>query len=332
MKTHRLDLAFLRILLVAVPFGCGPKKFTEPAPTGSCEANQIVQLSDIAARDGGSGGDGGVRFSGDGGVSVANTLSDADCIQICTSTSTCQPIVNDGGTVTSVECIYPCYAFGCGRRPQSLPLVRSGHPSALVRYLEEAAYLEAASVFAFRRLARELLAHDAPSWLVAWADRAANEEVRHARVMARLCRRYGGTLTMPVEGPQGVRPLAEIARENAQEGCVRETYGALLLWIQSASATQPHLQRVLQVIAREETEHAKLAFSVADFCASRLSDAERAEVDRAQQAAVADLGEAIAQNPPVELQQRLGLPPVELAQQLYQSASRELWTMTATAC
>jgi hypothetical protein len=250
-----------------------------------------------------------VRFSGDGGVSVANTLSDADCIQICTSTSTCQPIVNDGGTVTSVECIYPCYAFGCGRRPQSLPLVRSGHPSALVRYLE-----------------------DAPSWLVAWADRAANEEVRHARVMARLCRRYGGTVTMPVDGPQGVRPLAEIARENAQEGCVRETYGALLLWIQSASATQPHLQRVLQVIAREETEHAKLAFSVADFCASRLSDAERAEVDRAQQAAVADLGEAIAQNPPVELQQRLGLPPVELAQQLYQAASRELWTMTATAC
>ena len=143
----------------------------------------------------------GRAISGDGG-SASPTRCPMPTASRFVPTSTCQPIVNDGGTVTSVECIYPCYAFGCGRRPQSLPLVRSGHPSALVRYLE-AAYLETASVFAFRRLARELLAHDAPSWLVAWADRAANEEVRHARVMARLCRRYGGTVTMPVDGPQG---------------------------------------------------------------------------------------------------------------------------------
>ena len=129
----------------------------------------------------------------------------------------------------------------------------------------------------------------------------------------------------PLEGPDSVRPLLDIAIENAQEGCVRETFGALLAWIQSASATEPHLQRALRGIARDETEHAKLAFAVAEFCASRLSEIERQTVQQAQQAAVADLGCHLQQRPDAELQAQIGLPSFEVAQRLFAETKRELW-------
>ncbi len=329
MKRQSLDLAFLRILLIAVPFGCGAKTFTESAPSGQCDSARTVLLSEISLRDGGATSDGGVRSTADGGVSVANSLTDADCTSICGDTSTCQPVVSDGGAVTSVACIYKCYAFGCGRRPESLPPSASASASALVRYLEEAAYLEAASVFAFRRLAKELAAHGAAADLVAWAERAAVEEVRHARVMARLVRRYGGHVTSPQPGSQEVRSLLSIACENAQEGCVRETYGALVAWIQSVSATEPHVRRVLQAIAAEETEHAKLAFAVAEFCQQRLSASEQAEVAAAQRSAVRELSLELVDSPPKELQVRLGLPSKELAARLVAQAQIELWPTAA---
>ncbi len=329
MKRRNLDLAFLRILLVAVPIGCGAKTFTESAPTGNCDTARTVPIGQIFLRDGGMATDGGVRPAGDGGVSVANSLSDSDCTSICGDTSMCQPVVNDAGSVTSVACIYKCYAFGCGRRPESLPASSSVHSSALVRYLEEAAYLESASVFAFRRLAKELAAHGAAAELCAWAERAAAEEVRHARVMARLLRRYGGQVTTPCEGSMEVRSLLSLAIENAQEGCVRETYGALVAWIQSASATEPHVRRALQAIAAEETAHAKLAFAVAEFCMSRLSAREQAEVMAAQCNAVRELSNELVESPPEELQVRLGLPSAAVAARLVEQAKLELWSLAA---
>jgi hypothetical protein len=47
------------------------------------------------------------------------------------------------------------------------------------------AQLEAASIVAFDRLARELDAHGAPAELVAEARRAKTDEVRHARTLFR---------------------------------------------------------------------------------------------------------------------------------------------------
>lgn len=126
-----------------------------------------------------------------------------------------------------------------------------------------------------------------------------------------------------------VRSLLSLAIENAQEGCVRETYGALVAWIQSASATEPHLRRALQAIAAEETDHAKLAFAVSEFCMSRLSDREQADVLLAQRDAVSELSNELLDSPPTELQVRLGLPSAAVAARLVTQAKIELWSMAA---
>ena len=54
------------------------------------------------------------------------------------------------------------------------------------------------------------------------------------------------------------RPV-EIARENAEEGCVRETFGALLAAHQAAYACDPEVREVMTRIAGDELRHAALA-------------------------------------------------------------------------
>ena len=76
---------------------------------------------------------------------------------------------------------------GFGRRTQGYADCTAAGP-AVGRYFAEGAYLEAVSVFAFRRLARELVAHRAPPPLVRAARRAEADEVRHLAAMSRLAR------------------------------------------------------------------------------------------------------------------------------------------------
>src|SRR5258708_38720960 len=79
----------------------------------------------------------------------------------------------------------------CGSRPAGACLRRAARSSSRGRWLADAAWMEAASVRAFQRLARELAAHGAPLELVREARRAARDEARHARVMTTLARRHG---------------------------------------------------------------------------------------------------------------------------------------------
>ena len=79
-----------------------------------------------------------------------------------------------------------------GRRPAGLRPSRSRSATApIASYLSNAARLEAASVHAFHRLARELQLHGAPRSLVQSARRAARDEVRHTKVTIRLASSFG---------------------------------------------------------------------------------------------------------------------------------------------
>ncbi|MFY0541135.1 hypothetical protein [Nannocystis pusilla] len=93
---------------------------------------------------------------------------------------------------------------GCavaGRRPEGFrPAPRTGG-SALVAYLDEMHHLEAASVPAFERLARELAHHGASAALVERAEAAARDEVRHAAGFAGL--RAPGRDRLRVTGDRG---------------------------------------------------------------------------------------------------------------------------------
>jgi len=177
-----------------------------------------------------------------------------------------------------------------GRRPAGLLSARRlRQQPGLGAFLADAARLEAASVYAFERLARELAALGAPAELIDAAAGSALDEIRHARMVAALARRFGAT-PEPVEvAPQPARSALAIALENAVEGCVRETFGALIAHHQAHAALDPQVRAVMASIADDETRHARLAWQVAAWLEPRLSDAAQRTIARARAAALAQL-------------------------------------------
>ncbi len=203
-----------------------------------------------------------------------------------------------------------------------------GDPSpsrSLGDYLARAAELEAAAVFAFERLARELRAFGAPEALVSEAERSARDEVRHASLTARLAARHGGRVgarpipTLPVRSPYAV------AAENAAEGCVRETFGALQATFQAEHARDPALARAFRGIARDETRHAALAWDVAAWIDGFLSPAEREAVALARREAVVGLRRALGAEAPEEAVERAGVPRAVDARGLFDAVAPSLW-------
>jgi bacterioferritin (cytochrome b1) len=182
---------------------------------------------------------------------------------------------------------------GCaiGRRPEGYAPRSQG--TSLGDYLAMSAELEAASVPAFRRLARELRAHGAPRELVSRAEKAARDEVRHARMTQRLAERFGGAPKLPRIGKLPVRSLEAIAEENAREGCVRETFGALVASVQAQRATDEGIRAAMEAIAVDETEHAALAWDVAAWLDTQIDSAGRDAARRAKRAAYASLLDSV---------------------------------------
>jgi hypothetical protein len=214
-----------------------------------------------------------------------------------------------------------------GRRPQGFrPSETPGDRTAIARYCEVMAELEAASVYAFERLGRELQVHGAPPSLVLAASRAAWDEVRHAERMAELARRFGGTPRFPEAETLDVRPLLEIAIENAVEGCVRETFGALLATYQAEHAKDDAIARAHAEIAADETAHAALAWDVRAFLDARLSDEERAQVRAAELDAIAALVRGVAGEVDPDVAEAMGLPDAQASETLLAWARSTLWS------
>lgn len=170
---------------------------------------------------------------------------------------------------------YACGACGVGRIPDVVELVSRG--AFVAERLAMQAYYEAASVIAFARLARVLTDEGAPRSLVRRVKRAAADERRHARLFERLARRRGARVP-PVSAGEGSETLFELALENAREGQVRETYGALVALHQSRHAIDPELRAAFASIAGDEIAHAALSWDLARFFESRLSAEQRALV------------------------------------------------------
>jgi rubrerythrin len=175
------------------------------------------------------------------------------------------------------------------------------------------AHNEAASVVSFVRLQGELAAHGAPADLLEQVRRAARDEVRHARVMGRLARNHGAQPVRPTHVDVGVRPLAEIARENAIEGCVAETWSALLCTWQARHSVDPEIAAALRQIAVDETRHAELAWSLAAWMRGRLDAATNASIDAEREAAAATLVPSLEITMGASARAALGLPSTEAA-------------------
>jgi hypothetical protein len=178
-----------------------------------------------------------------------------------------------------------------GRRPAGLSRIEGRGRTRVGAYFANVAELEAASVHAFDMLEQELLHHGAPRALVERARMARQDEVRHAQVMRRVSARYGGRFEEPRVERRPARSLEEIAIENAAEGCVRETFGALVGMWQASCARDPMVRRVMKRIARDETRHASLAWAIDAWVRPRLTPEARRRVEKARQAALRGIEE-----------------------------------------
>jgi hypothetical protein len=252
----------------------------------------------------------------------AGYLTGTECHEYCGDggSFTCQ-FSNGGGGDTSNAYIQ-CITCAIGRRPEGFDGA-SGEPksgSVLGAYFATVAALEAASIDAFRILKSELEAHRAPKRLVRAAERSAREEVRHTRATRAAARRHGARaeeLGMPrMSRPSAPRSLEAIALENAVEGCVRETFGALTASWQAERAEDPEIRKMMQQIAEDETRHAALSWSVARWADARLTQDERARVAAAMTAAVHVLEWELRSEPAEDLVRSAGLPRASEAKSL----------------
>jgi hypothetical protein len=126
-----------------------------------------------------------------------------------------------------------------------------------------------------------------------------------------------------------LRPLYDIALDNAVEGCVNETFAAACgLW-QGEHAQLDTFRRVIAHISDEETEHAALSWDIHAWVMPLLSAAEQAQIRAAQAAAVEHLVADFRQEGDPLLQQAFGLPTRQQAARLFAQLKTSVWATVA---
>ncbi len=241
-------------------------------------------------------------FPMDGGAIPADV-----CNKLCGPTNTKAPTTvcyrDTAYNPTKLRCGQGCM----GRLPSMLEprtLVRS---ATVADYFVDMAFLEAASIDAFYILHDELAAHDAPTTLLRQSAKSAQDEIRHAHATAAIAARFGGIVEPPMVERGPTRSLLAIAIENAIEGCVHETWGAMVAAWQADHA-EPSLRATFQTIAKDEADHALLGWKIATWADRKLSISDRSTVERARQHAVDNLLAKLAIEPDDALVTIAGLP------------------------
>jgi hypothetical protein len=199
-------------------------------------------------------------------------------------------------------------------------------PVDLGAHFSNTARLEALSVVAFRQLRAEVARHGAPRCIRAALSRAARDEKRHARSTGALARRFGGATPEVARGvPKQAFSLEAIAVDNIAEGCVRETFGALVANYQAKHATDLHVRAAMRRIARDETRHAATSWQLHRWLDPRLGARARNRVREAMDNAVRRLRAELTSAPPRDETSRAGLPPPEEARRLFEQCCTALW-------
>lgn len=135
---------------------------------------------------------------------------------------------------------------------------------------------ECASISAFLQLALELLDLGAPLPLVARALRAAEQELSHTWAAAHLAARFGRAPLVPCSVAPTFRPrlagraqLVRLASESWSDGCLNEGLAAWIAAVEAGETADREEAQICSKIAREEAEHAALAFDVVRWAIAR---------------------------------------------------------------
>jgi hypothetical protein len=169
--------------------------------------------------------------------------------------------------------ITPIARGGCWSEPVKLAPVPDRVRSVLAEIWREEAQAEHAAIAAFSKLSLELLALGAPPDLVVRANRAAIQEVEHARLCFAVASAYSGETLGPAPLPEALAgdtaDLFRIGREALLDGCMREGLAAEIARLGAERARDPEVVRVIRVQAKEEAQHAALGWLIVDWCLLR---------------------------------------------------------------
>jgi hypothetical protein len=151
---------------------------------------------------------------------------------------------------------------------------------ALADVYTREALAEHASVASFARFSLQCLSCGAPAELVRGAQQAALDEVAHAELALGLAAAYGATELRPgrldVRGAlEGLLDPISVAASVAREGAIAETVSALVLAAARDAAQDPAVRAVLTRVAREELQHAALAWKYLRWALEQHGDTVR---------------------------------------------------------
>lgn len=135
---------------------------------------------------------------------------------------------------------------------------------ALADHWARVAALEHASVASFARFTLDLMALGAPPDLLAEAQRAALDEIDHARVAWSLASLWAGRELGPgplsLAGLPAGQDLLDMVHALVTEGCIGETLGAAEAETLAELSGHPTMDPLLRTIALDEARHAALAW------------------------------------------------------------------------
>lgn len=245
-------------------------------------------------------------------ISGAGMIDRPDCAKVCPLDAGplqgCDIVAFDGSYAGGPVAV-DCDLCTSGRRPPGLRGRHAKHAAGSVgEWLARAAWLETAAIVAFRELGDELRALGAPRGLVVAALACADDEVRHARVMRKLAWKRRSAVPIVELARRRRRSLPSVAVENAVEGCVRETYGALLAHWQASHAVERDVARAMAVIADDETRHAALGWAIGRWAEESMTKAARRRVRRARNEALASLRRGAGLEAAASVARAVGLP------------------------
>ncbi len=292
LRSRLLKAMGIGTLTLALPTACGSSSDSDDG--GSSGASSAGSSASGAGGSNSSGGAGGSNSSGGvGGVGGAGGSNSAGGAGGSAGSGTypCQPWP---------QCATVRRPFLVGADLRSSDVAERGDwvldlPPAEIAHARTAEFLaqswlkdaleEHASIAAFARFTMQLLSVGAPPELVLQAQRAAMDEVQHARACFALAQRYGagrvGPAPLDVADSLGAASLTDIVALCVAEGCVGETLGALVAAEQLSRATDPDVQRILTRIAKDEARHAELSWK---FLAWALRDGDPELTRTARQA------------------------------------------------
>jgi hypothetical protein len=148
--------------------------------------------------------------------------------------------------------------------------------AALADHWTREAAFEHASIASFAQLTLDLLAAGAPPDLLTLTQRAAMDEIEHARISFALASAYRGQPVGPAAlaaAAGSARTIAAIARTTLIDACAGETVASALLFERSRDATDPILRDLLHTMGDDEERHAELAWKIVAW-ALRSGDPE----------------------------------------------------------